>query len=725
MSVVFVAPANESTRIDSTEELLPESLSDFNHTNPNYSQVADDIARGTPQLFNTNSDPGMDTSLTDPGGRINSAYSCPEIELQNYSVGMSGKATSSDKAQLPPLKQMSQSKYEKGNIPEQAVAQQTDASLKPDEPNSQKQRAVARERNRDLETKEGNISDIGADFMRVNGAIRHFKQLQKPVPITQNVGPASTPKMSYTSEDAGTALVGNSTEFPKYMEDKPKLRHKPNVGYRLGKRKTLFEKRRRISDYALVFGMFGIAVMVVETELCMAQVFGPDNACKREIYSIVLKSLISVSSAILVGLIIAYHALEIQLFAVDNCVEDWRIAMNGRRIAQIIVEVTICAIHPIPGFFEFDWTIIRTDRHGDEEALTEDVPVDILLGLPMFFRIYLIFRGMLLHSKLFTDASSRSIGALNRINFNTRFVLKTLMTICPGTVLLVFMLSWWILASWTLRFCENFHETRHKNFLNSMWLIAITFLSIGYGDIVPNTYCGRSIAIATGVMGAGCTALVVAVLARKLELTRAEKHVHNFMMDTQLQKRLKNAAANVLRETWLIYKYTKLVKRVNFSKVRSHQRKFLQAIHSLRRIKMDQRKLVDNANTLVDMAKTQTNIYEVVTELHSNHSRLEDRVGTIEGKLQLLTEKLEALPSIIAHRLAVQQRDVEYQARQALPAPLGGATRRVTPPGPLKSPPPQLAVAQSNPARSTTPPPTSTTSTEPKVSLSTTKNTSC
>ena len=36
------------------------------------------------------------------------------------------------------------------------------------------------------------------------------------------------------------------------------------------------------------------------------------------------------------------------------------------------------------------------------------------------FRLYLICRVMLLHSKLFTDASSRSIGALNRINFNTR-----------------------------------------------------------------------------------------------------------------------------------------------------------------------------------------------------------------------------------------------------------------------------------------------------------------
>lgn len=42
------------------------------------------------------------------------------------------------------------------------------------------------------------------------------------------------------------------------------------------------------------------------------------------------------------------------------------------------------------------------------------------------------------------------------------------------------------------------------------------------------------------LQGAGCTALVVAVVARKLELTKAEKHVHNFMMDTQLTKRVRH-----------------------------------------------------------------------------------------------------------------------------------------------------------------------------------------
>jgi hypothetical protein len=46
----------------------------------------------------------------------------------------------------------------------------------------------------------------------------------------------------------------------------------------------------------------------------------------------------------------------------------------------------------------------------------------------------------------------------------------------------------------------SYHDPKHRNLLNSMWLIAITFLSVGYGDIVPNTYCGRGIAVCTGVM---------------------------------------------------------------------------------------------------------------------------------------------------------------------------------------------------------------------------------
>ena len=51
----------------------------------------------------------------------------------------------------------------------------------------------------------------------------------------------------------------------------------------------------------------------------------------------------------------------------------------------------------------------------------------------------------------------------------------------------------------------RYHDEEHANLLNTMWLIAITFLSVGYGDIVPNTYCGRGIAVTTGMMVSSVT----------------------------------------------------------------------------------------------------------------------------------------------------------------------------------------------------------------------------
>lgn len=228
---------------------------------------------------------------------------------------------------------------------------------------------------------------------------------------------------------------------------------------------------------------------------------------------------------------------------------------------------------------------------------------------------------------------------------------------------------------------RRYHDEEHANLLNTMWLTAITFLSVGYGDIVPNTYCGRGIAVFSGLTGAGCTALAVAVIARKLELTRAEKHVHNFMMDTQLTKRLKNAAANVLRETWLIYKNTKLVKKINASKVRTHQRNFLVAIYSLRKVKMDQRKLMDNANTVTDMAKTLNTVFEIISDITSQHEVLESKFIELEKRLDLqaecllsMNDKLDMILERTSARAASLKSNSAHQ--QAPPAPS-------TPPLPL------------------------------------------
>jgi hypothetical protein len=120
------------------------------------------------------------------------------------------------------------------------------------------------------------------------------------------------------------------------------------------------------------------------------------------------------------------------------------------------------------------------------------------------------------------------------------------------------------------------------------------------------------------------------------------------MMDTQLTKRLKNAAANVLRETWLIYKHTKLVKRVSPSRVRTHQRKFLLAIYALRKVKMDQRKLMDNANTITDMAKTQNNVYEILSDVNSRQDIMDERIANLEDRLNAIQVSMDMLPDVLS-----------------------------------------------------------------------------
>ena len=81
-----------------------------------------------------------------------------------------------------------------------------------------------------------------------------------------------------------------------------------SLSHRLGRRKILFEKRKKISDYALVMGMFGIIIMVIENELSSAGVYN-----KEDVMSTGLKTLISISTVVLLVLIVAYHMLEIQV----------------------------------------------------------------------------------------------------------------------------------------------------------------------------------------------------------------------------------------------------------------------------------------------------------------------------------------------------------------------------------------------------------------------------
>jgi len=53
------------------------------------------------------------------------------------------------------------------------------------------------------------------------------------------------------------------------------------VGFRLGLRNVLSERRKRVADYSLACALFGLLVVVIETELTLAQLY--DKVTLKEV----------------------------------------------------------------------------------------------------------------------------------------------------------------------------------------------------------------------------------------------------------------------------------------------------------------------------------------------------------------------------------------------------------------------------------------------------------
>lgn len=62
---------------------------------------------------------------------------------------------------------------------------------------------------------------------------------------------------------------------------------------------------------------------------------------------------------------------------------------------------------------------------------------------------------------------------------------------------------------------------------------------------------------------------------------------------------------------------------------------------------MDQRKLMDNANTITDMAKTQNNVYEILSDVNSRQDIMDERIANLEDRINSIQCSLDVLPDIL------------------------------------------------------------------------------
>ncbi|XP_058503025.1 intermediate conductance calcium-activated potassium channel protein 4 isoform X1 [Solea solea] len=422
--------------------------------------------------------------------------------------------------------------------------------------------------------------------------------------------------------------------------------------YRLRDRKVLLEDKKRLCVLSLGTALLGILLMIIHAEICPF-VYKPGTNI-----ALIVNCSITLSTGCLIVLIIAFHYKDIRLFINDHNQVDWRIALTSHRILVITLELLVCSIHPIGTYWKMGLHVnssssapLCASNHHSGALMN----LELLLSVLMFLRLYLVHRAILLHSKVLLSASYRSIGSLNNINFTFRFVLKVLMNKHPARTLLAFILFFWLTASWMLTLCERQTKASTGHIDTSLWLIAITFLTVGYGDVAPTTSCGKVVCLFTGVMlergkqGVGCTAMLVAVVTKKLVLNKGEKHVHFFMMDIQISKRIRHAAANVLRECWLLHRTS--LTNGNRGEHRRHQRCLLEAIRVFRHLRFKHRQLRDYVSEMVDLPKMQMIMCDLSANWNNSYRELEQRILSMEQKLDELSRCFQQTSELLSQVL--------------------------------------------------------------------------
>jgi hypothetical protein len=135
-------------------------------------------------------------------------------------------------------------------------------------------------------------------------------------------------------------------------------------------------------------------------------------------------------------------------------------------------------------------------------------------------------------------------------NPDTQFALKIIIRNNP----IMFAVTTWIatlaLGAYILRISEAPAARNAMDYYSMLYMTIVTSFTLGYGDIVPKTYIGRTILSACMVMGLFLIAVSVVFMASFLELKSGERHIVKIYRHSQMMKILENGAASFLTK-WL------------------------------------------------------------------------------------------------------------------------------------------------------------------------------
>ncbi|KAF8384351.1 kcnl-4 [Pristionchus pacificus] len=414
---------------------------------------------------------------------------------------------------------------------------------------------------------------------------------------------------------------------------------------RYTQRKKMTDLKLTLCDWTLVLAMFGLLLAIIDCEISAGENF-EDFSVFRHRLSLGIRTSIILSTLILIFVLICYHIADTKIHLIESGADQWRVVMDRRRIIHISTELIVCAICPFP---VVDGGSVTWPMLGQTAALTSrhfKLPINVLLALPMFGRMYLLARYVVMHSALYQDCATRTIASLNQVSVDFRFVMKSALYAKPLTVLTVTSVIFWLIIAWCLTQCERYawydanpHIPGIQHFLDFLWFTIITFFSIGYGDIQVRTFCGRGLAMLTAIIGTLFASTLIALVSRKISLSSSEKRVNHLIDESKIVHRNKDAAARVLQATWRVVLQSRREEGTN--SLRRAQRNLLKSIIKFRKSRLRLRATNDEEDDFFTARKAFLETEEHLTKVRRRQNELNEQLNCLFGHVQSLTTMIQ------------------------------------------------------------------------------------